>query len=108
MPLNNPRRYTLFCEHGDGINSTDKAETVKYWQTKLVALGQDTGGIDGRYGDQTKTAVQAIVAGSTGMRIGGQEAAQIDVALAKVGPHAQGGVSHQHEEYTPAEHLHDA
>jgi hypothetical protein len=88
------------------MNDSTNSETVKYWQTKLVALGQDTGGIDGRYWERTKTAVQAIVAGSTGMRIGGEEAAQIDVTLARLGPASSGGVSHQHEEYSLAEHSH--
>jgi peptidoglycan hydrolase-like protein with peptidoglycan-binding domain len=96
----------LFCVYEDGIDNPDMADTVKYWQTKLAALGQDTGGVDGRYHDKTKLAVQAVVAGSDGMRIGGSEAAQIDVALAKLGPEARGGVSHQHDEYAPTEHSH--
>jgi hypothetical protein len=79
---------TVFVVYKDGIDNPDKAETVKYWRTKLAALGYDTGGVDGRYH-------------SDGMRIGGVEAAQIDVALAKLGPEARGGVSHQHEEYAP-------
>jgi peptidoglycan hydrolase-like protein with peptidoglycan-binding domain len=79
----------------------DKIETVKSRQTKLAALGQDTGGVDGRYHDKTKIAVQAVAAGSDGMRIGGVEAAQIDV---KLGPEARGGVSHQHDECSAAGH----
>ncbi len=63
---------------------------VEYWQTKSAAFGQDIGGIDGHYGDQTKTAVQAVVARSTETRIGGEEAAQIDVALTKLRPDAGG------------------
>jgi hypothetical protein len=105
-PSVEPKEDILFCQHGDGMNDTTKSETVKYWQTKLVALGQDTGGVDGRYGDRTKTAVQAVVAGSTGMRIGGEEAAQIDVTLARLGPAGADGVSHQHDEYSPTEHSH--
>ena len=77
---------TLFVVYKDGIDNPDKKETVKYWQTKLAALGFDTGGVDGRYHDKTKVAVQGVVAGSDGMRIGGVEAAQIDVALAKLAP----------------------
>jgi hypothetical protein len=102
-----PKEETLFCQHGDGMSSQERTDTVKYWQTKLVALGQDTGGVDGRFGDKTKMAVQAVVAGSSGLRIGGEEAAQIDIALAMLGPEAQGGVLHQHEEYAPSEHHHD-
>jgi hypothetical protein len=102
-----PKEDILFCQHGDGMNDATKAETVKYWQTKLAALGQDTGGVDGRYGDQTKGAVQAIVAGSTGRQIGGVEAAQIDVTLARLGPAGSDGVSHQHDEYSPTEHTHN-
>ena len=75
---------TVFVVYKDGIDNPDKSETVKYWQTKLSALGFDTGGVDGRYHDKTKVAVQAVVAGSDGMRIGGEEAAQIDIALAKL------------------------
>jgi hypothetical protein len=82
---------TLFCVFEDGIDNPDKAETVKYWQTKLAALGQDTGGVDGRYHDKTKLAVRAVVAGSDGMQIDGEVAAQIDVALAKLGPGVSAG-----------------
>jgi hypothetical protein len=82
---------TLFCVFEDGIDNPDKAETVKYWQTKLAALGQDTGSVDGRYHDKTKLAVREIVAGADGMRIDGDVAAQIDVALARLGPDASAG-----------------
>ena len=102
-----PKEDILFCQHGDGMDDSTKSEMVKYWQTKLAALGQDTGGVDGRYGDLTKTAVQAIVAGSTGLRIDGEEAAQIDVTLARLGPAGAKGVSHQHEEYSLNAHSHN-
>jgi len=61
---------------------------------------------DGRFGDKTTIAVQAVVAGSSGLRIGGEEAAQLDIALAILGPEAQGGVKRQHDEYAPAKHPH--
>lgn len=76
--------FTMYCNHGDGIGTTDGNETVKHWQTKLAALGFDTGGTDGRYGDKTKAAVQSVAAESDGMRIGGIESAKIDVALANL------------------------
>jgi hypothetical protein len=40
------------------------------------------------------------------MTIGGVESAEIDVALAKLGPATHGGIEHQHEEYAPAIHEH--
>ena len=98
--------FTMYCKFDDGVATTNGDETVKHWQTKLTALGFDTGGTDGRYGDMTKAAVQAIAGGSDGMAIGGVESAEIDVALAKLGPAAKGGVEHQHDEYAPAVHEH--
>lgn len=73
---------SLFCTFGDGKGEAQPSETVMFWQIKLSALGLDTGGADGRYGDMTRAAVRSAVPGSSGDRIGPIEAAHIDISMA--------------------------
>lgn len=97
----------MFCQYKDGMsggNTTpERMEVVKSWQVKLGALGQDTGGVDGKYGDKSKNAVMAIVPGSDGLQIAGVESGAIDVALGLLGPAAK---THQHESYALKVHAH--
>ena len=98
----------MFCEYKDGMtggNQTpERMEVVKSWQVKLQALGQDTGGVDGKYGDKSKNAVMAIVPASDGMQIAGVESGAIDVALGLLGPGAQ---AHQHPDNALKVHAHE-
>lgn len=98
----------MFCEYRDGMsggNTTpERMEVVKSWQTKLMALDQDTGGVDGKYGDKSKNAVMAVVPGSDGLQIAGVESGAIDVALGLLGPAAK---VHQHPDYALKVHAHD-
>lgn len=94
----------MFVEYRDGFG-TDGDEMVRYWQLKLMALGQDTGGSDGKYGDKTKAAVVAVVSGSDGMQIHAVEAVGIDSAFVRsmttVG-------QHEHDDrYAKLGHIHD-
>lgn len=99
---------TMFCEYKDGMtggNTTpERMEVVKSWQVKLGALGQDTGGVDGKYGDKSKNSVIAVVPGSNGLQIAGVESGAIDVALGLLGP---GAKLHQHDEFALSVHAHD-
>jgi hypothetical protein len=99
----------MFCEHGDGISgrgdvSATRMEVVKSWQVILQALGQDTGGTDGKYWDKTKNAVMAVVPGADGMQIHGVESGAINVALGLLGP---GFKAHQHDDYALNLHAHE-
>ncbi len=97
----------MFCEYKDGMSGGDtspsRMEVVKSWQVKLSALGQNTGGVDGKYGDKTKVSVIAVVPGSNGLQIAGEESGAIDVALGLLGP---GAKAHQHEGYALEVHAH--
>jgi len=78
---------SLFCNFGDGFDTTGPSDTVKFWQIKLASLGHFAGEADGRYGDLTRKAVKSAVSGSTGDRIGPVEGAHIDIAIAQHGRH---------------------
>lgn len=97
----------MFCEYKDGMSggnqTPERMEVVKSWQVKLQAVGQDTGGVDGKYGDKSKNAVMAIVPGSDGLQIAGVESGAIDVALGLLGPAAK---THQHPDYALKVHAH--
>ena len=98
----------MFCQYKDGMSGGDtsptRMEVVKSWQTKLMALGQNTGGVDGKYGDKSKNAVIAVVPGSNGLQIAGVESGAIDVALGLLGP---GAKLHQHDDYALEVHAHE-
>ena len=98
----------MFCQYKDGMTGGNKTpermEVVKSWQVKLQALGQDTGGTDGKYGDKSKNAIIAVVPGSNGLQIAGVESGSIDVALGLLGP---GAKLHQHDEFALSVHAHD-
>ncbi len=98
----------MFCEYKDGMSggntTAERMEIVKSWQVKLIALDQDTGGVDGKYGDKSKIAVIAMVPGSNGLQIAGVESGAIDVALGLLGP---GAKLHQHDDYALSVHAHD-
>lgn len=96
----------MFVKYRDGYGTTNGDEKVRFWQLKLIALGYDTGGSDGKYGGLTKIAILAVAPGSNGMQIGANEAAAIDVTLGKLGSMIPGGVQHQHEEYALMVHPH--
>lgn len=74
-----------YVKYSDGFGTSNGDADVKYWQTLLVALGQNTGGVDGKYGGGTKGAVRAVVPVSDGEQIGPIEAALIHVAIGKLG-----------------------
>ncbi len=97
----------MFCEYKDGMSGGDtsptRMEVVKSWQVKLQALGQDTGGVDGKYGDKSKNSVMAVVPGSDGLQIAGVESGAIDVALGLLGPAAK---VHQHPDHALKVHAH--
>ena len=98
----------MFCKYKDGMTGGDtsatKMEVVKSWQVKLGALSQDTGGVDGKYGDKTKNAVMAVVPASDGLQISGVESGAIDVALGLLGP---GAMAHQHPDNALKVHAHE-
>ena len=79
-PIETGGEDVRYVKYSDGFNTTNGDEDVRYWQTLLVALGQDTRGIDGKYGGGTKSAV-ANVTGQSGDQIGGVEAAIIHIAI---------------------------
>jgi hypothetical protein len=97
----------MFCEYKDGLSggnqTPERMEVVKSWQVKLIALDQDTGGVDGKYGNKSKVAVMAVVPGSDGLQIAGVESGAIDVALGLLGP---GVKLHQHDDYALEVHAH--
>lgn len=96
----------MFVKYRDGFGQANGDDKVRHWQLKLMALGYDTGGDDGKYGDKTRVAVIAVATGSDGLQIGGRESAAIDVTLGKLGPAIPGGVEHQHDEYALQVHAH--
>ena len=101
-PPDGEEEEKMFVQYRDGFG-TDGDEKVRYWQMRLVSIGQDTGGVDGKYGDKTRAAVAAVVPASDGMQIHALEAVGIDTAFIR----SLGGGDHQHNEYAKVGHIHD-
>jgi len=73
---------TMFVRRGDS------SEVVKYWQARVIRLGEDLGeygenedGIDGSYGGMLTAAVINLVPTSDGMQIGWFEAEALEALI---------------------------
>lgn len=74
----------------------DKSPTVTYWQLRILRIDPKAlpkWGADGDYGDETVTAVKALVPGSDGLQIGPLEAEMLSAYTAPVTVKAE---PHQH------------
>ena len=74
----------MFCKYGDGFGSGNYSANTAYWQLILLGLDVDID-VDGKYGNDTASAVASLLPSSDGQQVGPVEASELHLMVGELG-----------------------